>query len=74
MLSTRASQQCMSIPQELCDVQHEVCLYIDIMYVNDMSFLTTISKNIKYHTAMWVAYNTAPTITSLVESIIRLYQ
>ena len=44
------------------------------MYVNGMPFLTTITKNIKYHTAMWVADHTAPTITSQVESILELYQ
>ena len=44
------------------------------MYINGMPFLTTISKNIKYHTAMWVADCTAPTITSLVESLLKLYQ
>ena len=63
-----------SIPHELHDTQCDVCLYIDIMYVNGMPFLTTISKYIKYCTAMWVADCTAPTITSLVESILKLYQ
>ena len=43
------------------------------MYINGMPFLTTISKNIKYHTDMWVANRTAPTITNLVESAIKLY-
>ena len=43
------------------------------MYVNGMSFLTTISKNIKYHTAMWVANHMAPTIANLVESVLKLY-
>ena len=63
-----------SIPHQLCDAQHDACLYIDIMYVNGMPFLTTISKNIKYHTTMWVADHNTPTITSLVESILKLYQ
>ena len=62
-----------SIPHDLHDAQHNVCLYIEIMYVNGMPFLTTISKNIKYHTTMWVADHTAPTIASLVESILKLY-
>ena len=31
-----------SIPLKLHDAQCDVCLYIDIMYVNDMPFLTTI--------------------------------
>ena len=44
------------------------------MYINGMPFLTTISKNINYHTTMWVADHTAPTIASLVESILKLYQ
>ena len=62
-----------SIPHELCDTQHDVCLYIDIMYVNGMPFQTTISKNIKYCTSMWVADHTAPTIANLVESVLKLY-
>ena len=49
-------------------------LYIDVMYISGMPFLTTISKNIKYHTAMWVADCTPPTIASLVEHIPKLYQ
>ena len=61
------------IPHELCDTQHDVYLYIDIMYVNGMPFLTMISKNIKYHTAMWVADHMAPTIANLVESVLKLY-
>ena len=63
-----------SIPHKLHDAEHDVCLYIDIMYINGMPFLTTISKNIKYCTAMWVADRTASTITSLVESVLKLYQ
>ena len=59
-----------SIPHELCDTQRDVGLYIDKMYVNGMPFLTTIFKNIKYSTAIWVADHTVPTITSLVESIL----
>ena len=44
------------------------------MYVNGMTFLTTISKNIKYQTTMWIADCTAATIISLVESILKLCQ
>ena len=34
------------ISHKLHNTQCNVCLYIDIMYVNGMPFLTTISKNI----------------------------
>ena len=63
-----------SIPHELHDAQHDGCLYIDIMYINGIPLLTTISKSTKYCTALWVGDCTAPTITSLVESILELYQ
>ena len=63
-----------SIPHKLHDAQCDVCLYSDIMCINGMPFSTTISKNIRYHTPMWVADCTAPTIASLVESILKLYQ
>ena len=62
------------ILHKLCDTQCNVSLYIDIMYVNGMPFYTTISKNIKYRTSMWVADCSAPTIASLVESVLKLYQ
>ena len=63
-----------SIPHKICYTQCNVCLNIDIMYINGMPFLTTISKNIKYHTAMWVANHMAPTISNLVESVLKLYK
>ena len=43
------------------------------MYVNGMPFLATISKNIKYHTAMLVANPMSPTIANLIESVLKLY-
>ena len=62
-----------SIPHELCDTQCNVCLDIDIIYVNGKPFLTTISKNMEYHTTMLVADHMAPTISNLVESVLKLY-
>ena len=63
-----------STPHELRDVQCDVYLHIDIMYINGMCFLAKISKNIKYHSTIWVAYCTVPTIASLLESILKFYQ
>jgi hypothetical protein len=39
------------IPRELITAQYSVTLCIDGMKVNDISFLTTISKNLMYQTA-----------------------
>ena len=63
-----------SSPHIFCDAQCNVCLYIDIISVNGMPFLTTLSKNIKYHTAIWVADCNPTTIEPLVESVLNLYQ
>ena len=63
-----------SSPHILCDAQCNVGHYIDIMYVNGMPFLTTVSKNNKYHTAIWVADCNPTTIAPLVESVLNLYQ
>jgi hypothetical protein len=39
------------IPRELITAQYSVTLCLDGMKVNDISFLTTISKNLMYRTA-----------------------
>jgi hypothetical protein len=43
-----------SIPPELLDAQRHVELHIDTLYINGMTFLTTISSHICYRTAQWV--------------------
>ena len=60
------------IPHEH-DMQCNVCLYINIIYVNCMPFLSTISMYIKYCTAMWVPDCMASTISNLVEFVLKLY-
>ena len=42
------------IPKELVAAQHDVDLCIDTLFVNEMPFLTSISKNIKYRTCDYV--------------------
>ena len=44
------------------------------MFVNGMPFLTTISMNINYHTALCVADHIAPTIATLFGSILKQYK
>jgi hypothetical protein len=42
------------IPRELITAQYSVTLCLDGMKVNDISFLTTISKNLMYRTAQYI--------------------
>jgi hypothetical protein len=41
-------EDCIEIPRELITAQYSVTLCLDDMKVNDISFLTTISKNLMY--------------------------
>jgi hypothetical protein len=47
------------IPPELIQAQQDVVLCMDTMYINGMSFLTTISRHIMYRTTEWVPNKTA---------------
>ena len=42
------------VPRELIASQYAIILCVDIMYVNGLTFLTTISKNLKYRTAQYI--------------------
>jgi len=46
------------VPSELMLAQRDVELFIDTYFVNGISFLATISKNIKYRTATHVVSRT----------------
>jgi hypothetical protein len=46
------------IAKELIASQYVIKLCVDIMNVNGLNFLTTISKHLKYRTAQYVASKT----------------
>ena len=42
------------LPKEILREQQHVTLCIDTMKINGLAFLTTVSRNVPYHTAEWL--------------------
>jgi hypothetical protein len=63
----------MKIPPELIQAQQDVVLCMDTMYINGMSFLTTISQHIMYRTTEKVPNKTAKDYRSALDTVFRLY-
>ena len=61
------------IPRELVAAQHEVDLCIDTIFINEMPFLATVSKNIKYRTCDYVKSRKMPDYRSVLSRVILTY-
>jgi hypothetical protein len=61
------------IPPELIQAQQDVVLCMDTMYINGMSFLTTILQHIMYRTTEWVPNKTAKAYWSALDNVFWLY-
>ena len=61
------------IPKEIIQKHQDITLCIDTMYINEMPFLATISKNIKYRTIQWLPTRTARDYRSALDAIFRQY-
>jgi hypothetical protein len=61
------------IPRNILSLYHEVTLCIDIMYVNKIAFLVTISRNIKFATIELLANCQEETIGKSVTNVMQLY-
>ena len=62
-----------NIPKELMMKHEDITLCIDILYINEMPFLATISRNIKYRTIQWLPTRTAKDYRSALDIIFRQY-
>jgi len=76
----RAVDNTIDIPRELIRSQQDITLCIDAMRVNSLWFLTTISRNLYYRTALFVTkglnnpnQNTIDTYREAIENVIRVY-
>ena len=61
------------IPQELVNAQRDITLCIDGMYVNGLTFLSTISRNLYYRTAQYIENRTADEHKEALRSVLRVY-
>ena len=63
-----------SIPKELYERRDALELCIDIMFVNEMPFLSTISRAIYYRTAQSLPTRTHRDIYKALDEVIRIYE
>ena len=61
------------IPRELVTTQYSITLCLDGMKVNDLSFLTSISKNIMYCTARYVERSNMEQYRKCLKQVLRIY-
>jgi hypothetical protein len=61
------------IPREWITAQYSVTLCLDGMKVNDISFLTTISKNLMYRTARYVQRPLTSVYCKCLQQVLRIY-
>ena len=62
-----------AIPPELYEAQQNVDLGIDVMYVNELPYFTSISKRIMYRTAQFIPSRTAASLYSSIDTVFRVY-
>jgi hypothetical protein len=61
------------IPRDILSLYREVTLCVDIMHMNRIPFLITISRNIKFATIELLANRQEDTIAKCITNIMRLY-
>jgi hypothetical protein len=61
------------IPRELITTQYAITLCIDGMKVNDIGFLTTISKNIMYRTERYISHLLTSIYCKCLQQVLQIY-
>jgi hypothetical protein len=61
------------VPRTIMEGYKNVTLSIDIMFVNKIPFLVTISRGIKFGTAETLTDRKHPTIMSAIKHVVALY-
>eukprot|EP00957_Ditylum_brightwellii_P024507 1849892-Ditylum_brightwellii.AAC.1 len=61
------------VPPELMEIHKDVTLAVDIMFVNKMPILTSISRHIKFTTGQKQGSRAAKNILKAIKNIVKLY-
>ena len=62
------------IPSGIVEQYHDVILAVDILYINKLPFIATISRNIRFGTVEFVHNQKATTLTEHIKQVNRLYR
>jgi hypothetical protein len=63
-----------AIPKEIIDLNKEITLAADILFVNGMPFVTSLSRKIKFATMEYVSSRSEPNLIRSLLKIIKLYR
>ena len=66
-------QDYIGIPPELKQQHREVDLCADIMFIQGLAFLTTISKRITYRTIEFIPHRSATALNTAFDTVFRIY-
>ena len=61
------------VPTSIMDVHHSVTLAIDVMFINKVAFLITISRNLKFGTVEAISNRQITTIMAKLNSMCQIY-
>ena len=61
------------IPRDCYELHKFVTLAADVVFVNDVQFLVTLSRDIRLFTAQFLPYRTAKKLSSLLNNIVKFY-
>ena len=62
------------VPPEIIKAHHSIVLTMDLMFINKVAFLVTISRNLKFGTVEALPNRQIPTITQCLRPAITLYR
>jgi hypothetical protein len=71
--STPVREDTVKIPEELIANNREIELCIDIMYVNECGFMTTINRTIRFRSAIPIENRTHEEYYRVLDIVLRLY-
>ena len=69
----RVHGETLSIPRDIYKLHHYVTLTADLMYVNGVTFLTTLSRKIKLRTIEHVQTRTVASLSNALNKVLKLY-
>jgi hypothetical protein len=71
--STPVREDGIEIPEELISQNREIDLCIDIMYVNECGFMTTINQTIRFRSLLPIGNRTHEEYYHVLDMVLRLY-
>jgi hypothetical protein len=63
-----------AIPKEIIDLNKEITLAADVLFVSGMPFVSSLSRKVKFATMKYVSSRSEPNLIKLLLKIVKLYK